>query len=371
MWEHLDEDEKLARRLQDEEVESYSRQTGFSVQEVAGRNPLVGRVHHAHVGPHAREQNRQINRNVYQNLAEVQQRSWRLFVLHVLWGCFEMSAVSVVLILTWSKPCDKPLQWWLFGSFRYIVVLPFAYLRHQAAQRGELESEQLRRSGAWLNLGVFIYFIFGQSWLFTSETCGDTAPSLYYTSFTLIVFFWVQMALPLVLLTAVCLCLPCVLLYARHLDTQGGADDRLIAALPTRKYRPPPPSGPARTTRSQSSSSSSAVAPAPTSEDEEELPSCAICLADFKRGEELRILPCQHEFHCPCVDKWLRLHSTCPLCRAPISGSSSSSSSVQAPSPMPSTPSAPSSSAATPSASPLRSSYLDGEQQPLAAGLMV
>lgn len=43
---------------------------------------------------------------------------------------------------------------------------------------------------------------------------------------------------------------------------------------------------------------------------------CSICLADYKDSDMLRLLPdCGHLFHRKCVDPWLRLHPTCPVCR--------------------------------------------------------
>ncbi|KAK2655355.1 hypothetical protein Ddye_008407 [Dipteronia dyeriana] len=43
---------------------------------------------------------------------------------------------------------------------------------------------------------------------------------------------------------------------------------------------------------------------------------CSICLADYKSSDKVRVLPdCNHLFHVKCVDPWLRLHPTCPLCR--------------------------------------------------------
>ncbi|CAM8897328.1 unnamed protein product [Rhodiola kirilowii] len=43
---------------------------------------------------------------------------------------------------------------------------------------------------------------------------------------------------------------------------------------------------------------------------------CSICLADYKGSDVLRMLPeCSHLFHVKCVDPWLRLHPTCPVCR--------------------------------------------------------
>ncbi|CAL5021332.1 unnamed protein product [Urochloa decumbens] len=44
---------------------------------------------------------------------------------------------------------------------------------------------------------------------------------------------------------------------------------------------------------------------------------CAVCLAAFGDGDELRLLPhCSHAFHPDCIDPWLEGHVTCPLCRA-------------------------------------------------------
>lgn len=43
---------------------------------------------------------------------------------------------------------------------------------------------------------------------------------------------------------------------------------------------------------------------------------CSICLADYKNSDLLRLLPdCGHLFHLKCVDPWLQLHPTCPVCR--------------------------------------------------------
>ncbi|WOH13407.1 hypothetical protein DCAR_0832917 [Daucus carota subsp. sativus] len=56
---------------------------------------------------------------------------------------------------------------------------------------------------------------------------------------------------------------------------------------------------------------------------------CSICLSDFKRGDEIMQLSCQHFFHALCLDKWLLSygHVTCPYCRACLSPSLSLSSS--------------------------------------------
>ena len=41
---------------------------------------------------------------------------------------------------------------------------------------------------------------------------------------------------------------------------------------------------------------------------------CSICTEDFSKGEDLRVLPCNHRFHAVCVDPWLlNVSGTCPL----------------------------------------------------------
>ncbi|XP_062190970.1 RING-H2 finger protein ATL16-like [Phragmites australis] len=47
---------------------------------------------------------------------------------------------------------------------------------------------------------------------------------------------------------------------------------------------------------------------------------CAVCLAEFRDGERLRLLPpCLHAFHIDCIDAWLQASANCPLCRAALS----------------------------------------------------
>ncbi|KAK4476459.1 hypothetical protein RD792_015613 [Penstemon davidsonii] len=43
---------------------------------------------------------------------------------------------------------------------------------------------------------------------------------------------------------------------------------------------------------------------------------CYICLAEYEEGDQLRVLPCNHDYHVLCIDKWLKeINRACPLCR--------------------------------------------------------
>lgn len=70
------------------------------------------------------------------------------------------------------------------------------------------------------------------------------------------------------------------------------APNEVVDLLPTKQY-----------TKSQSEDSSQ----------------CYICLVEYEEGDTIRTLPCHHEFHRTCVDKWLKeIHRVCPLCRGDI-----------------------------------------------------
>ena len=51
---------------------------------------------------------------------------------------------------------------------------------------------------------------------------------------------------------------------------------------------------------------------------------CYICLDTYEHGDKMRRLPCKHEFHAKCVDRWLldcganRRAVACPMCNTAL-----------------------------------------------------
>ena len=53
-----------------------------------------------------------------------------------------------------------------------------------------------------------------------------------------------------------------------------------------------------------------AAAPGPTSNED-----CCVCREDMPAGSMVKMLPCLHKFHGGCIDTWLRIAMTCPICK--------------------------------------------------------
>jgi hypothetical protein len=45
---------------------------------------------------------------------------------------------------------------------------------------------------------------------------------------------------------------------------------------------------------------------------------CVICTEKFKEDDTVKDLACKHVFHPACIDKWIRDHNNCPVCKVKI-----------------------------------------------------
>lgn len=45
---------------------------------------------------------------------------------------------------------------------------------------------------------------------------------------------------------------------------------------------------------------------------------CPICYEGLEHYPSSKLITCSHEFHIDCIHKWLKIRSSCPVCRAPL-----------------------------------------------------
>ncbi|KAJ6330077.1 hypothetical protein OIU76_008833 [Salix suchowensis] len=166
-----------------------------------------------------------------------------------------------------------------------------------------------------------VWFVVGNVWIFGGHSSAEEAPNLYRLCIVFLTFSCIGYAMPFILCATICCCLPCiisVLGFREDLTQTRGATTESIDALPTYKFK---------LMKNRNSEDSSAGASdggivAAGTEKERVISGedavCCICLAKFANNDELRELPCSHFFHKECVDKWLKINASCPLCKSEV-----------------------------------------------------
>ncbi|KAK4483451.1 hypothetical protein RD792_010638 [Penstemon davidsonii] len=193
----------------------------------------------------------------------------------------------------------------------------------------------------------FIWWIIGFYWVSAGgQSLISDSPQLYWLCITFLafdVFFVVICVLVACIIgIAVCCCLPCIIAILYAVADQEGATNEDIERLTRYKFRKigdfEKQNGEIQEsfggimTECDTDSPTEHVLPledavrpiAPfvslTSLNTSNylcigLQECCICICAYEDGAELRELPCRHHFHSACIDKWLRINATCPLCK--------------------------------------------------------
>lgn len=174
-----------------------------------------------------------------------------------------------------------------------------------------------------------VWFVVGNVWIFGGHTSYAEAPNLYRLCIVFLAFSCIGYAMPFILCATICCCLPCILSmgFRDDINQNRGATSESINSLPTYKFKIKK-AGNASGRQNNSAAVEGGVVAVGTEKERTisgEDAVCCICLAKYANNEELRELPCSHFFHKDCVDKWLKINASCPLCKGEVGESPLSS----------------------------------------------
>lgn len=310
---------------------------------------------------------------------EERQSDWAysrpVVVLDIIWNLAFVVVASVVLFLSRNENPNMPVRVWVVGyalqCLLHMICVCFEYRRrHSNAQQqrsnlggqnghtnnnsanqqspGEQEESDdgtdeeadeglptertsiAKRLESANTMFSFIWWIVGFYWISAGgQVLTKDAPQLYWLCVVFLAFdvFFVVfcVALACVIGIAVCCCLPCIIAILYAVADQEGASEEDIGLLPKYKFKS---IGGSEKINGEKSGPFGGIMNLCTGESSTERvlsaedAECCICLSTYDDGIELRELPCSHHFHCTCIDKWLRINATCPLCKYNIIKSS-------------------------------------------------
>ncbi|XP_039010904.1 E3 ubiquitin-protein ligase At4g11680-like isoform X2 [Hibiscus syriacus] len=300
---------------------------------------------------------------------EERQSDWAyskpVVVLDFIWNLAFVVVAFGVLVWSRDERPDIPLRLWIIGyafqCFLHMVCVCVEYKRRRrqsaeyspfdAGEEGVLSPGSRVISDQYVSLAQleedggsvakhlesantmfsFIWWIIGFYWVsIGGQAMARSSPQLYWLCIIFLgfdVFFVVFcVALACIIGIAVCCCLPCIIAILYAVADQEGASKEDIDQLPKFKFKKvgndeksaAAVQGPVGGIMTECGTDSPLERVLPKDDAE-----CCICLSAYDDGVELRELPCGHHFHCACVEKWLYINATCPLCKYNILKSTS------------------------------------------------
>ncbi|CAA0838352.1 RING/U-box superfamily protein [Striga hermonthica] len=285
----------------------------------------------------------------------------------------QIVAAVVVLSLSEHERPRAPLKAWIMGyASGCFAILPLLYwrfkhrnqvLEQDGPQRVDsssqglngngglltrrvMEGEDRRTNGAVIRgnqsngllnsrLKVFVeyfkmaldcffavWFVVGNVWIFGGHSSSSEAPNLYRLCIVFLAISCIGYAMPFILCTTICCCLPCiisVLGFREDFAHNRGATQESINSLPTYKFKIKK----SRNSNDKETGGGVEGGIVAAGTEKERVISgedavCCICLTKYANNDELRELPCSHFFHKECVDKWLKINANCPLCKSEV-----------------------------------------------------
>ncbi|CAG8582953.1 4444_t:CDS:2 [Diversispora eburnea] len=307
---------------------------------------------------------------IVESFRAISRTSKVLLILSLITVFVQVVITITVLVISKDCDCDRPLRLFLeLYIVRVIIACPVNVYLYLNPRDNRNNHDNPRRDSwvdklkSFLDLFATLWFIIGNYLLFTTNSCQDTAPAIFYLSLTWVILGYIIITIPIILCIAVIFCLPCVLVVMRVLRVGeavgiAGANEDIIQKIPLVIYKAnegidqqiitepeavtmPPSSTPPMTVPTpehpppvathkkfkfknlfgmggKSSTHPSPITPEPLILPNPDDAVCAICLSSYEDGEELRRLWCSHHFHRECVDPWLAMNRRCPNCRKDV-----------------------------------------------------
>lgn len=295
---------------------------------------------------------------------EERQSDWAyskpVVVLDIIWNLAFVVVATAILVLSRKENPLMPLRLWIVGyalqCVLHMVCVCVEYRRRRrrahafAVEAGGESGEnwssssggdsshyvslaQIQEEGTSVakhlesanTMFSFVWWIIGFYWVSAGgQALAHDSPQLYWLCIIFLAFdvFFVVfcVALACVIGIAVCCCLPCIIAILYAVADQEGASKDDIEQLVKYKFRKISGNIEKQTGEIDGSPSGGIMTECGTDSPIEHVLSledaeCCICLSAYDDGVELRELPCGHHFHCTCVDKWLYINATCPLCK--------------------------------------------------------
>ncbi|KAI8023582.1 E3 ubiquitin-protein ligase [Camellia lanceoleosa] len=318
---------------------------------------------------------------------EERQSDWAysrpIVILDLVWNlAFVAVAAVVVVVMSRKESPEVPLRVWIVGYALQCVIHMVCVLveyNWRQQQRNSTDSLRSPRNYGWWSrmnsnsssesdgggnsidyllerpqsedetsvakqlesantMFSFIWWIIGFYWVSAGgESLIHDSPQLYWLCITFLAFdvFFVVIcvAVACIIGIAVCCCLPCIIAILYAVADQEGATKEDIERLSKYKFKR---IGEFEKQNGEIQESFGGI----MTECDTDTPiehvlsledaECCICLCSYDDGTELRELPCRHHFHSSCIEKWLYINATCPLCKFNILKNGNQSGSEEA-----------------------------------------
>lgn len=224
----------------------------------------------------------------------------KMTVFLVLADLIPFVVIWCYLGLYGHKTCDINIQLWfiLYNINKFFVMFLQIYRCYYFIPNYLLNPYRVVRAAGCITSTHNIILIMLGSWFFFSEisnNCKVFSPELFNLGYGIVLYYYIFVLLPFLIC---CLCVPVVLLLIYFFgDRSRGTSQNIINNIPVTKY--------VRRTDLMPNENNEV---------------CPICLDEFVQDQDVKIFPCngQHMYHKTCIDKWLTINTTCPVCRSNI-----------------------------------------------------